>query len=560
LYRLDRDVGAGRYDPAVVPRARLDRLLAALRGGDAQGSDRRRQRGHRRAAGAYFTPPALVELVVEEALAARLDRDPPGWRDDGSPELVVLDPAAGDGRFLAAAADALAARAAGRGFDPAAARAAVVRRCLIGLERDSRFAAEASQRLPGARIVRCEALLEAPAELPAADLVLGNPPYQRSIHLRGSDPALWRALRGRLAATSYKEWDLYAAFVERALDWAAPGGEVALVTPSRWLTAAFAGRLRQRLAGQAALRQLIDFGAEQIFADATTYAAVVFLSRSRSATVAVSRLAGAGRQTGAVAAPPPGQAPWRLAVGPARALDQLAAVRRLGEVAHIAKGAGSNADPVYVVEPRGGRWWSAALDREVELEAELVRPCLRGRDVPEPGRPARPVGCLVPYDRGGRLLEPDQLSGRHPRAWDYLVACRDRLEAREHGRFRGDRFYQFGRPQNLAFLGDRAAKLVVPVVARAARAFLDRGGRFVLDTAYALRLRAEVGGCSLELLAELLCSPLATLWLRHAGVPLRGGYLRMKTAYLADLPVPADAAELARWNSRIGSVGDALAA
>jgi hypothetical protein len=144
--------------------------------------------------------------------------------------------------------------------------------------------------------------------------------------------------------------------------------------------------------------------------------------------------------------------------------------------------------------------------------------------------------CLVPYDAAGRLLPPDALAARYPRAWAYLLACRDRLEARERGRFRGDRFYQFGRPQNLAFLADRAPKLVVPDVTRESRAFLDRGGHFVLDTAYALRLRPDVP-TTLADLHSLLCSPFATLWLRETGVPLRGGYLRMKTAYLTDLPI-----------------------
>src|SRR5690606_35782123 len=100
----------------------------------------------------------------------------------------------------------------------------------------------------GVAIHCCEALTGAPAAGVAADVVVGNPPYLRSIHLGRADEPLRRALRGRYAATSRGEWDLYAAFLEQALEWTRPGGEVGLVVPSRWLTAAFAARLRDKLA------------------------------------------------------------------------------------------------------------------------------------------------------------------------------------------------------------------------------------------------------------------------------------------------------------------------
>jgi hypothetical protein len=57
----------------------------------------------------------------------------------------------------------------------------------------------------------------------------------------------------------------------------------------------------------------------------------------------------------------------------------------------------------------------------------------------------------------------------------------------------------------------------------------------VLDSAYALRSER----ISLELLAAVLSSRAVELWLRETGIPLRGGYVRMKTRYLESLPIPA---------------------
>ena len=108
----------------------LDRALSAA--GSEPGEDRDLPRSGRRARGAYFTPRPLCEFVVTEVLGAWLERARPRWRDDGSPELTVLDPAAGDGRFLEAAVDYLTACAAARGVDPVAARAAIAGRTVAG--------------------------------------------------------------------------------------------------------------------------------------------------------------------------------------------------------------------------------------------------------------------------------------------------------------------------------------------------------------------------------------------------------------------------------------------
>ena len=510
-------------------------LSRALSGPAAEvGADGERPRARRRAQGAYFTPAPLVDLVVREALAARLARRPPVWRDDGSPELVVLDPAAGDGRFLAAAAALLAEQAARRGFDAAAARAAIVGRCLVGIERDPEFAALARARLDasgGRAAIHCaEALLSPVArELAgAADVVVGNPPYLRSIRLGLADDRLRQALRGRYAATSRGEWDLYAAFLEQSLEWTAPDGEVALVVPSRWLTARCGALLRAKLAAARSVRALVLFGAEQIFPGATTYASVAFLCRARCDRVLVAHRRGDAWQVGQVPAGELGGAPWRLSVGRRRALvERLAGSGpALAQVARVAKGAGTNADPVFVLAPHTAR----------QVEAALVRPCLRGRDV-EPFGGGQAARVLVPYTRDGRLIEPDELGRRYPRAAAYLAGHRGALERRERGRFRGPSFYCFGRPQNMAWLSAAAPKLVVPDVARGGRALIDRRAAMVLDSAYAIR-PLHGAGVSLGLLLAVFNSGMVALWLRETGVPLRGGYMRLKTAYLEPLPLP----------------------
>lgn len=522
---------------------RLGQMLGD-KAANGRGLDSKRTRAARRAQGAYFTPPALVDIVAEEVIGARLRAAEPSWRADGSPELTVLDPAAGDGRFLSAAVRVLSDHAVSRGHDRERAHAAIASRCIIAIERDDEFARKIAMSLPGADIVCAEALASPRAAGIRADIVLGNPPYIRSIHLGESDEQLRQALRGRYQATSHGEWDLYSAFLEHSLEWVKPGGQIGLVVPSRWLTARAAARLRRHLAEQAAVRGLILFGAEQIFAGATTYASVVFLSASRNRTVSIARFERGTWHTGSVPTGELDDKPWRLSVGARRSIvKRLERCTPLGAVARIAKGTGTNADSVYVM----------SREQAEAIEPELVRLCLRGRDITGYGSADTGTRCLVPYRPEGTLIEPEDMAARYPRALAYLESHRALLDGRERGRFRGPRFYQFGRPQNLALLLSAAPRIAVPDVARDGRALLDRTGALLLDSAYAVvPSRSEL----LPLVLAVLNSGIVRLWLGETGLPLRGGYLRLKTAYLESLPLPDWTAPAVRQAARLADTPD----
>jgi hypothetical protein len=457
-----------------------------------------------------FTPATLADLVGDLVLKPLLVERSAG-------PIRVLDPSAGDGRFLAAAATALRER----GFAAA----------LHGFERDPALAGAARARVPAAAIHAVEALFDAP-DLGEFDAVVGNPPYIRSIRLRASDPALWARLRGVFAATAHGEWDLYGAFIERALDWVRPGGRVGLIVPSRWLTAAWSRRLRGKLAHARVVRELVDFGAEQVFPDATTYASIVVMERAAGPThIDMMRRSRGGWERTRIETV--GDAPWVADPPPTGTLC-------LGEVAHIAKGTGTNADSVFVIEQAvivGDLVHGIAAGVEVVMEAAATRACLRGRDIQD--QPRGDVRCLVPY-QAARLIPWPQLVQMWPLAAAHLERHRPRLEARERGRFTGALFHAFGRPQNLAFLLDTTAKVVVPDIARTPRARLDATGALVLDTAYALRPRRGAPppwNDPLTLLA-LFRSPAVLTWLERAGLPLRGNYRRLKTAYLTPMPLP----------------------
>ncbi|MEJ2357753.1 MAG: N-6 DNA methylase [Deinococcales bacterium] len=160
--------------------------------------------------GAYYTPPPVAHALCDWAI-----------RRDGE---RALDPAAGNGAFLVEAARRL--RELGGAADD-----------LTGIEMRPQAAAEAARRLAslgaGATHVHVgDFLAQPPADWPAFDAVVGNPPYVRFQRMprprREHASAVARAAGVRLDSMA-SSW---AAFVLHGTAFLRPGGRMAWVLPS----------------------------------------------------------------------------------------------------------------------------------------------------------------------------------------------------------------------------------------------------------------------------------------------------------------------------------------
>ena len=199
--------------------------------------------GFRAQNGAYYTPPALCEVLLDMAAEAGID-----WRT-----ALILDPACGGGAFLSPVARRMARSLTD--CEPKIALKSIERR-LLGFELDP-FAAwlsqvfleatltdlchEAGTRLASA--VRVCDSLEQNVASEGFDLVVGNPPYGRI----GLSPEL----RERFRRSLFGHANLYGVFTDLALRFARPGGVVAYVTPTSFLAGQYFKALRGLLGREA---------------------------------------------------------------------------------------------------------------------------------------------------------------------------------------------------------------------------------------------------------------------------------------------------------------------
>ncbi|HJT02238.1 MAG TPA: N-6 DNA methylase [Pseudonocardiaceae bacterium] len=205
----------------------------------------------RKQRGAFFTPYEIAQHLADWAL-----------RGSGN-ECIILDPTCGDGAFLRAAADLLAARQrTGRligtdihqpSLDHTAALLGDAHGCAVDLLRGDFFEEPTPDQLT--------------ARLPYVDAVIGNPPYVRyhehrgDVRRRAAAAALAQGVRLSGLASSW------AALLVHASAFLKPDGRITMVLPAELLSVGYAEPVRRWLRRRFRSVHLVLFEELQ-FADA----------------------------------------------------------------------------------------------------------------------------------------------------------------------------------------------------------------------------------------------------------------------------------------------------
>ena len=512
--------------------------------------------------GAVYTPSTIASRLVAETLALwRAGQPAQGVEElDG---LRVFDPACGEGALLLAAQRAIVEVRVGLGQGAQAAAESTLSRNLFGVDVDLEAVGVARALLGGGNLHQADALLDEGAwPVGGCDVIVANPPYATIQRIRRGNPGFAQALVGarapqgepRFESAQGSNFDLYLLFIERALGGLRSGGVMGFLAPSSWLVNAHGQALRRIVRRGGHLARWVGFGGHQIFGDAVTYSALQLFTRAPGEAVAFipeGSDEGSGWESAEriPIAELPAEGPWHFLPGPSRGL-----VSRLGRTcpslaevcAGIVVGVQTSADKVFQLRRvpgsadrfvHTGRGRSGVGRFEVDIEPELMRPLVCGRDVHGYARPDPVKHLLLPYEGGSepRLLSPATLALRYPKAWAYLKRFEGALRARERGRFDHEGWYRFGRHQNMG--RQHLPKLLVPRLVRKLRAAPDPEGEFYLDNVdVGAVLPASPG--DLGFLLAVLNSPVAHFFWSRTSRPFQNGYHAANKQFITPLPVP----------------------
>ncbi|EHU5806602.1 class I SAM-dependent DNA methyltransferase, partial [Campylobacter jejuni] len=189
--------------------------------------------------------------------------------------------------------------------------------------------------------------------------------------------------------------------------------------------------------------------------------------------------------------------------------------------------------------------YSKELDKEVEIEKEILKPLLMGDSFHRYEKPISNSMVLFPYYRQDNtdvkkmcLYDENELKSKFPKAWEYLKECESILRARENGRLSSDDlWWRYIYPKNQTLFNKE--KLLCPDICNNTHFVLDNLGEFYFTTTiYGYVRNEEYKNLDYKYLMAVLNSSLTWWFLQKTSVVMRGGFYRIKPAYIEKFCIP----------------------
>lgn len=367
------------------------------------------------------------------------------------------------------------------------------------------------------------------------DAIVGNPPWLMAAYYL---PDSLEYLRDEFNPAQGK-FDLYYLFIEQGCRLLSRDGLFGMIVPNKMFHTTAASNLREMICKSNWIRGIVDFGDEQLFAGATNYSCILFLKKHSESQLKYSRAKVGLNVLEEFTVPSSSltSGPWHFAD---QSIGQL--FKKLTErgrpltefTKRFGTGAQSGADKLLMVD--------TATAKAEKLEAEMLRPMLRGRDVRRYGSAVSSKWIVFPYKVEKRqfviLTEPEVqkcknvhrlLSTHRPhlakRIWFGKNA--EELSGKWYGMMYLDSYEAFAAPH-----------ILTPSLSDRANFTLGSGDLFATGTAGITSIIQDEGIPEniLYLLGVLNSSLLNFYAVNHSPI-FSGGFHKFSAPYLKSLPI-----------------------
>jgi type I restriction-modification system DNA methylase subunit len=396
------------------------------------------------------------------------------------------------------------------------------------------------------------------------DAVIGNPPYIRIQTMKEWAPMEAEFYKKHFFSASKGNYDIYVVFVEKGLSLLNKNGLVGYILPHKFFNAKYGEPLRTLIANGKHLKEIVHFGHQQIFENATTYTSLLFLGKHgfnefffakvenlnewRSTYAAIEGIIQSKYVT---------EKDWNFVVGDdSQLFTKLSEIPcRLDNISeNIFQGLVTSADPVYFLDPIGEeqngliKVKSKATEKEYFLESKVVVPLCKGAlDIRRYSIiPSKRV--IFPYDveltiKNGKttLISSKKFFEQYPNTWAYLKENFELLRNREKGKMRNDSWYGYIYPKSVSLFS--ISKILTPSIAQNNSFSLDLKGEFYFAGSgggggggYGIILNKNYK-MSEKYILGLLNSKVLNYFLKKISSTFRGGYFACNRQYIEQLPI-----------------------
>lgn len=408
------------------------------------------------------------------------------------------------------------------------------------------------------------------SELPVDgfDAIIGNPPYvtTEDMHLllTSSEFSAYK----KKYTSSYKQFDKYFIFVERALQKVNDDGYVCYIVPNRFFKIVAGKNLRKIISENNYLVSLDDFGAAQLFEDRTIYSSIIFMRKSRQESFTYSNVDSAsslwlGDPATSITLNNSmlDEMPWKLTsdIEFLKIQKNIEGVSvPLNSVADIFNGIQTSAErpPVYwfsnesILDENDKTVTIKKNNKTYTIEKAILKPYFKPTEVNQKGMTTYDTittdkRIIVPYDNDGKLIPIERMKADYNGAYTYLLDNFELLKPKSLGGSRDvagateDTWYQYGRKQAITAFID-TPKLIVKVMAKDKPMYaLDESNMYIASggtAGYCAIAKKEDSQYELEYIQAWLSNHYTEQLISIIGCDFESGFVSRGTSVLSVIP------------------------
>lgn len=379
-------------------------------------------------------------------------------------------------------------------------------------------------------------------KLPSFDYIIGNPPY---VNPHDMNKETVQYLKETFSTTRNGTFNIFYAFIERAMVFLGGHGLLGYIIPNNFLTIKSAAGLREYLKVHRFPKRILDFGDNMIFKPLRTYNCILILSKQNSKEFEYSVMEKTENIKERLASISYNKMPYdNLDKNGWRLVDQ-ATYRNLRKIesqmtpikSFIRTGIATLKDGVYLVEYDSNGYFKQIGTQRIYIEPGLVKPIykipdLKGHDNIDDAKRY----IIFPYvkgDNGYTLIDESAFKSTFPLTYLCLSLQRGELDSRDKGKGNPQGWYAYGRTQGLNRYGK---KLLFPTFANKPRFIYVDNEDTLFCNGYAV---FENDRYSLDVLRRILNSRLMDYYVSNTSYPIEGGYYCYQKKYIERFSLPS---------------------
>lgn len=383
------------------------------------------------------------------------------------------------------------------------------------------------------------------------DLIIGNPPYVKSEDMKSLLPSKEVDIYKKRYSSSYRQFDKYFIFIERALEYLKDGGMLSYIVPNKFSKNKTGIKLRKLIAEKSLVYEFVDFGSSKVFKDKAIYNSILFLKNEENEEFTFREVKDIkewwitkdnSSKMVKLDHSMLTEKPWVLVADSnlARKLNDLYKNSiPLKEITTTFTGIQTSAEqikigdfkkkPAYwfldsdIINEDDSTYTFLRFNQEFVIEKKILKRFFKPVTKAEKGNSSYDA-CITnkwiifPYDRNGELIPMDKMESDYPNTLRYLKFIYKAIEPKQFNKggkrdvpqATSDTWYRYGRQQGFKnFFG--TDKLIVGVMSKKPMFMRDKAS-FVIatgDTAgYAGIKQLEGSPYSLEFIQAYLTHPL----------------------------------------------------